>query len=172
MMIWTRFFPAQKQHELILELVILSQKQVHGMIILDQFSHGTLTKPFLSPISVLIWLAKVSKSMNFKKQNKTAAGCPLKKHLKVARFALHPILFQIAQDSLLIYKGTEGGLDSYSSFFDNQRLRETKLRSELLKKGVTDVYVCGLATDICVGNFAPFNLHEDYQGGPYFSNFD
>ncbi len=60
-------------------------------------------------------------------------------------------LFQITPDSVMIYKGTEATVDSYSSFFDNQRYRETKLRSVLEKKGVTDLYVCGIATDICVG---------------------
>ena len=51
----------------------------------------------------------------------------------------------------MIYKGSNANIDSYSSFFDNQKLNETKLRSVLQKRGVTDVYVCGLATDFCVG---------------------
>lgn len=51
----------------------------------------------------------------------------------------------------MIYKGTSSNIDAYSSFFDNARLRETKLRSQLSKKGVTDVYICGIASDVCVG---------------------
>ena len=53
----------------------------------------------------------------------------------------------------MIYKGTESDIDAYSSFFDNQRLKETKLRHELTKRGVTDVYVAGIATDVCVGKY-------------------
>ena len=51
----------------------------------------------------------------------------------------------------MIYKGTESEVESYSAFFDNQKLRQTELNSVLKKKGVTDVYVCGLAADVCVG---------------------
>ena len=51
----------------------------------------------------------------------------------------------------MVYKGAESNIDHYSCFFDNQKLHETKLRKELIKKGVTDVYVCGLAADVCVG---------------------
>ena len=61
--------------------------------------------------------------------------------------------FQIKKDSVMIYKGTESDIDAYSSFFDNQRLKETKLRHELTKRGVTDVYVAGIATDVCVGKY-------------------
>ena len=61
--------------------------------------------------------------------------------------------FQIKKDSVKIYKGTESDIDAYSSFFDNQRLKETKLRHELTKRGVTDVYVAGIATDVCVGKY-------------------
>jgi len=51
----------------------------------------------------------------------------------------------------LIYKGNESDIDHYSCFFDNAKNHETKLRKELLKRGVTDVYLSGLAADVCVG---------------------
>lgn len=47
-------------------------------------------------------------------------------------------------------KGTDPGIDSYSGFFDNGRKKATGLGDYLHAKGVTDVYVCGLATDFCV----------------------
>lgn len=47
-------------------------------------------------------------------------------------------------------KGTDPGVDSYSGFFDNGRRRATGLGEYLTGRGVTDVYVLGLATDYCV----------------------
>lgn len=50
----------------------------------------------------------------------------------------------------IFQKGTDPGIDSYSGFFDNGRKKATGLGDYLHEKGVTDVYVCGLATDYCV----------------------
>lgn len=50
----------------------------------------------------------------------------------------------------VIRKGMDPGVDSYSGFFDNDRRRATPLGRLLKKRGVTDAYVCGLATDYCV----------------------
>src|SRR4051812_45530569 len=47
-------------------------------------------------------------------------------------------------------KGTDPTIDSYSGFFDNGHRRSTGLENYLRSRGVTDVYVCGLATDYCV----------------------
>jgi nicotinamidase/pyrazinamidase len=47
-------------------------------------------------------------------------------------------------------KGTDAGIDSYSGLFDNDHRRSTGLGEWLQAKGVTEVYVCGLATDYCV----------------------
>ena len=47
-------------------------------------------------------------------------------------------------------KGTDAGIDSYSGFFDNGKLRATGLGDYLRERGATDVYVMGLATDYCV----------------------
>lgn len=47
-------------------------------------------------------------------------------------------------------KGTDPAIDSYSGFFDNGHRRATGLGEYLEQKGVTDVYVAGLATDYCV----------------------
>ena len=41
-------------------------------------------------------------------------------------------------------------IDSYSGIFDNGHRRATGLGDFLAERGVTDLYVCGLATDYCV----------------------
>jgi nicotinamidase/pyrazinamidase len=47
-------------------------------------------------------------------------------------------------------KGTDPSVDSYSGLFDNGRRASTGLGEYLKNQGVTEVYVCGLATDYCV----------------------
>jgi len=47
-------------------------------------------------------------------------------------------------------KGTEVGLDSYSTFFDNAHRQSTGLADHLRGRGVEQVYLAGLATDYCV----------------------
>jgi len=47
-------------------------------------------------------------------------------------------------------KGTDAGIDSYSGFFDNGHRKSTGLGEWLKAEGVSEVYVCGLATDYCV----------------------
>ena len=59
-----------------------------------------------------------------------------------------------SETSLLIkdnYQGTNPDVDSYSAFFDNQKLSKTSLEDIIKKEDVTDIYVCGIATDVCVG---------------------
>ena len=46
-------------------------------------------------------------------------------------------------------KGTDPGIDSYSGIFDNGHRKATGLGEWLKSKGVTDVFICGLATDYC-----------------------
>lgn len=58
---------------------------------------------------------------------------------------------KIVEGSPFIYKGTNPEVDSYSAFFDNQKLAKTSLDMELMNKGVTDVFLCGIAYDVCVG---------------------
>ena len=51
----------------------------------------------------------------------------------------------------MIYKGVNPNVDSYSAFFDNQKLSKTSLEELMVKEDVTDLYICGIATDVCVG---------------------
>jgi nicotinamidase/pyrazinamidase len=50
----------------------------------------------------------------------------------------------------IVLKGTDSAVDSYSGFFDNDRRHATGLETFLKEKGVTRVFVMGLATDYCV----------------------
>lgn len=52
--------------------------------------------------------------------------------------------------SKVVRKGTDVGIDSYSGFFDNGKRKDTGLSHFLKSKGVTEVFVVGLATDYCV----------------------
>ena len=51
----------------------------------------------------------------------------------------------------MIKKGVTPYIDSYSAFFDNNKLKHTELEELIRGKDVTDVYVCGIAYDVCVG---------------------
>ena len=67
-------------------------------------------------------------------------------------------------------KGTDAGIDSYSTFFDNGHRKNTGLDRYLKSRGVTDVYLAGLATDYCVKFSAldarqlGFNVHVIEDG--------
>ena len=52
--------------------------------------------------------------------------------------------------SNIFQKGKDPGIDSYSGLFDNGRRRSTGLGDWLKAQRVTEVFVCGLATDYCV----------------------
>ncbi|MEZ5044250.1 MAG: bifunctional nicotinamidase/pyrazinamidase [Saprospiraceae bacterium] len=61
----------------------------------------------------------------------------------------HPQLNQASITKVFV-KGTDPNIDSYSGFFDNGHRKATGLGDYLKEKGVTEVYVMGLATDYCV----------------------
>ena len=52
--------------------------------------------------------------------------------------------------SRIFQKGTDPRIDSYSALFDNGHLKATGLGEFLKQRGVTDVFLAGLATDYCV----------------------
>lgn len=47
-------------------------------------------------------------------------------------------------------KGTNIEIDSYSGFFDNNHKKSTGLNEYLKRCNVSEVYITGLATDVCV----------------------
>jgi nicotinamidase/pyrazinamidase len=61
----------------------------------------------------------------------------------------HPAL-DTSRIAHVFHKGTDPAIDSYSGFFDNEHKLSTGLSDYLRAQGVTDVYICGLATDYCV----------------------
>lgn len=51
---------------------------------------------------------------------------------------------------LVIRKGFRAGIDSYSTFFENDRKTPTGLGGCLKERGLTTLFIAGLATDFCV----------------------
>ncbi|CAF0761227.1 unnamed protein product [Adineta ricciae] len=64
---------------------------------------------------------------------------------------------------IVIQKGTKPHIDSYSAFWDNAKLSETKLNQQLKDKHVTQVFVTGLATDWCVYFTAMDAIENGYK---------
>lgn len=61
----------------------------------------------------------------------------------------HPGL-KIPHCELVIRKGYHHEIDSYSAFFENDRQTPTGLAGYLRERGLTQLFVVGLATDFCV----------------------
>jgi nicotinamidase/pyrazinamidase len=66
-----------------------------------------------------------------------------------AEAALHPDL-DADRVSLILRKGTNASVDSYSAFRENDRVTTTGLAGWLTARGVRRVFFVGLATDFCV----------------------
>ena len=62
---------------------------------------------------------------------------------------LHPKLNTLKCETIF-RKGTDKEIDSYSAFYDNGHLKSTGLAGYLKEKGTTQLFICGLAADICV----------------------
>lgn len=56
----------------------------------------------------------------------------------------------VPESGVVILKGADPRYDSYSAFFDNSRNSSTFLADRLREKGIETLYICGLATDVCV----------------------
>jgi nicotinamidase/pyrazinamidase len=63
--------------------------------------------------------------------------------------AFHPELVTDRAE-LIIRKGFRGAIDSYSAFYENDRRTPTGLAGYLRERGITRVFLAGLATDYCV----------------------
>ena len=64
----------------------------------------------------------------------------------------HPDL-TVDRADLIIRKGYNPAIDSYSAFFENDHSTPTGLEGYLKTRGITDLTMVGLATDFCV-NFS------------------
>lgn len=58
-------------------------------------------------------------------------------------------------------KGTDRTIDSYSAFYDNGHLKSTGLAGYLKEKGTSQLFLCGLAADICVY----FSAYDAFKEG-------
>ena len=67
--------------------------------------------------------------------------------------SFHPKLYADAPEAI-IRKGTRSSIDSYSTFFENDRKTPTVLVKLLRERGVTHVRLAGLALDFCVAYLA------------------
>jgi len=63
--------------------------------------------------------------------------------------AIHPDIDQ-SRIELIVRKGCQVALDSYSAFFENDHVTATGLDGWLRQRGFRQLFLCGLATDFCV----------------------
>jgi nicotinamidase/pyrazinamidase len=66
-----------------------------------------------------------------------------------ASAAIHPAIAQ-ARIAVIIRKGYQPEIDSYSAFVENDRKTVTGLDGWLRARGFSRLFLCGLATDFCV----------------------
>jgi nicotinamidase/pyrazinamidase len=63
--------------------------------------------------------------------------------------AFHPAL-DIPHAELILRKGFRADIDSYSAFLENDHFTPTGLAGYLRERGLTRLFLCGLAYDFCV----------------------
>lgn len=76
--------------------------------------------------------------------------------------AFHPDL-DLPQAELIIRKGYDPAIDSYSAFFENDRKTATGLTGYLRSRGLERLFLAGLATDFCVGFSAVDAAREGFE---------
>ena len=74
----------------------------------------------------------------------------------------HPDL-EINKIAAIFRKGMDPEIDSYSGFYDNGHQISTGLSGYLKEKGITEIYFCGLAADICVYYTIKDSLKEGFS---------
>ncbi|ENN80273.1 hypothetical protein D910_12096, partial [Dendroctonus ponderosae] len=70
---------------------------------------------------------------------------------------------KVFDNATKVYKGTNPDVDSYSVFWDNKKMTDTTLCAQLRMRNATDIYICGLAYDVCVGATAVDALAIGYR---------
>ncbi|MCL5128304.1 bifunctional nicotinamidase/pyrazinamidase [Algibacter sp. L4_22] len=73
---------------------------------------------------------------------------------------LHPNLDTLKFEAIF-RKGTDKEIDSYSAFYDNSHLKSTGLTGYLKEKGTSQLFICGLASDICVY----YSIYDAFKEG-------
>jgi nicotinamidase/pyrazinamidase len=69
----------------------------------------------------------------------------------------------IAHAQLILRKGYHRGIDSYSAFYENDRRTHTGLAGYLRERGLTRVFLAGLAYDFCVRYSCEDARHEGFD---------
>ena len=75
--------------------------------------------------------------------------------------AFHPTL-DWTKAELVIRKGFRPAIDSYSAFYENDHATPTGLAGYLRERGLTELTLCGLATDYCVAYSALDAVREGF----------
>ncbi|MNT19658.1 nicotinamidase/pyrazinamidase [compost metagenome] len=76
----------------------------------------------------------------------------------------HPDVAPAVQKALaVVRKGYNPAVDSYSGFFENDHRTPTGLAGLLRDRGVTRVFLCGLAYDYCVRFTAEDAVREGFE---------
>ena len=76
--------------------------------------------------------------------------------------AFHPGL-DLPQAELIIRKGYDPAIDSYSAFFENDQETATGLTGYLRTRGMERLFLAGLATDFCVAFSAVDAAREGFE---------
>jgi nicotinamidase/pyrazinamidase len=76
--------------------------------------------------------------------------------------AFHPAL-DWTKAELVIRKGFRPAIDSYSAFYENDHATPTGLAGYLRERGLTELTLCGLATDYCVAYSALDAVREGFS---------
>ena len=74
----------------------------------------------------------------------------------------HPNL-ETNQIAAIFRKGMDPEIDSYSGFYDNDHQKSTGLSGYLKEKKITEIYICGLASDICVYHTINDAINEGFS---------
>lgn len=78
-----------------------------------------------------------------------------------ANAAIHSAV-DLGKVEVIIRKGTDPAIDSYSTFFENDRRTPTGLDGWLRQRGFRRIFLTGLAIDFCVGWSAEDAVHLGY----------
>jgi nicotinamidase/pyrazinamidase len=70
---------------------------------------------------------------------------------------------QIPRAQLILRKGYDSDIDSYSAFYENDRTTPTGLAGYLRQRGLTRVFIAGLAFDFCVRYSAEDARREGFE---------
>ncbi|MGL5123423.1 MAG: bifunctional nicotinamidase/pyrazinamidase [Fusobacteriaceae bacterium] len=70
---------------------------------------------------------------------------------------------ELEKIDIVIKKGADRNVDSYSGFFDNKQQQQTDLDKILKNNNINDIYIVGVATDYCIKYTAEDGLQLGYN---------